>query len=83
MKPPCLLLLIEVDMSKFSELENNTKKNLLLNIGVGLGFMSFLYQSCNQSFANIYPDVNAMIDSDFKINNDFVIFLSLFLVTRV
>ena len=28
----------------------------------------------------MYPDVNAMIDSDFKINNDFlVIFLSLFL----
>lgn len=60
----------EIDMSAIFELRSQYKEDFKAKHGVGLGFMSFFTLSVVRAL-KMYPDVNAMIDGDFKISNEF------------
>ncbi|MDF2552468.1 MAG: odhB [Chryseobacterium sp.] len=60
----------EVDMSEIFRLRKQYKEEFAQKHGVGLGFMSFFTKAVTRAL-KLYPDVNASIDGDFKINYDF------------
>ncbi|WP_196885694.1 2-oxoglutarate dehydrogenase complex dihydrolipoyllysine-residue succinyltransferase [Aureivirga sp. CE67] len=60
----------EVDMKPIFDLRNEFKEEFKAKHGVGLGFMSFFTLACTRAL-QMYPDVNAMIDGDYKITHDF------------
>lgn len=60
----------EVDMSEIFRIRKQYKDEFVAKHGVGLGFMSFFTKAVTRAL-KMYPDVNASIDGDFKINYDF------------
>ena len=60
----------EVDMQPIFDLRNTYKEDFKAKHGVGLGFMSFFTKAVTRAL-QMYPDVNSMIDGDFKISYDF------------
>ena len=60
----------EVDMSEIFRIRKQYKEEFAAKHGVGLGFMSFFTKAVTRAL-QMYPDVNAMIDGDYKINNEF------------
>ncbi len=60
----------EVDMSEIFRLRKQYKEEFAQRHGVGLGFMSFFTKAVTRAL-QMYPDVNASIDGDFKLNYDF------------
>jgi len=60
----------EVDMSEIFRLRKLYKEKFSQKHGVGLGFMSFFTKAVTRAL-KLYPDVNAAIDGDQKINYDF------------
>ena len=60
----------EVDMSEIFRLRKLYKEEFTQKHGVGLGFMSFFTKAVTRAL-KLYPDVNAAIDGDQKINYDF------------
>jgi len=60
----------EVDMSEIFRLRKQYKEEFAQKHGIGLGFMSFFTKAVTRAL-QLYPDVNASIDGDFKINYDF------------
>ena len=61
----------EVDMSAIFELRKKYKDEFKAKHGVGLGFMSFFTKAVVRAL-QMYPDVNSMIDGDYKISYDFM-----------
>ena len=60
----------EVDMSEIFRLRKQYKEEFAQKHGVGLGFMSFFTKAVTRAL-QLYPDVNASIDGDYKIHYDF------------
>ena len=60
----------EVDMTAIYDLRNQFKEDFKNKHGVGLGFMSFFTKAVTRAL-KLYPDVNSMIDGDYKIAYDF------------
>lgn len=60
----------EVDMSEIFRIRKQYKDEFSAKHGVGLGFMSFFTKAVTRAL-QMYPDVNASIDGDFKVNYDF------------
>ncbi|UOE39198.1 2-oxoglutarate dehydrogenase complex dihydrolipoyllysine-residue succinyltransferase [Chryseobacterium oryzae] len=60
----------EVDMSEIFRLRKQYKEEFAQKHGVGLGFMSFFTKAVTRAL-QMYPDVNASIDGDYKVNYDF------------
>lgn len=60
----------EVDMSEIFRIRKQYKDEFIAKHGVGLGFMSFFTKAVTRAL-QLYPDVNASIDGDFKVNYDF------------
>jgi 2-oxoglutarate dehydrogenase E2 component (dihydrolipoamide succinyltransferase) len=60
----------EVDMSAIFEIRNQYKETFKEKHGVGLGFMSFFTLAVVRAL-DLYPDVNSMIDGDYKITYDY------------
>ncbi|MBA3985069.1 MAG: 2-oxoglutarate dehydrogenase complex dihydrolipoyllysine-residue succinyltransferase [Flavobacteriales bacterium] len=60
----------EVDMSAIFALREKYKEDFKNKHGVGLGFMSFFTLAVVRAL-EMYPDVNSMIDGDYKITYDF------------
>ncbi len=60
----------EVDMSPIFELRKEYKETFKAKHGVSLGFMSFFTLAVVRAL-ELYPDVNSMIDGDYKITYDF------------
>lgn len=60
----------EVDMSEIFRIRKQYKEEFAAKHGVGLGFMSFFIKAVTRAL-QMYPDVNASIDGDYKINYDF------------
>jgi 2-oxoglutarate dehydrogenase E2 component (dihydrolipoamide succinyltransferase) len=60
----------EVDMSEIFRIRKQYKDEFAQKHGVGLGFMSFFTKAVTRAL-KMFPDVNASIDGDFKINYDF------------
>lgn len=60
----------EVDMTAIFDLRNQYKEDFKNKHGVGLGFMSFFTLAVVRAL-EMYPDVNSMIDGDYKITYDF------------
>ena len=60
----------EVNMQPIFDLRAQYKEDFKAKHGVGLGFMSFFTLAVVRAL-KIYPDVNSMIDGDFKIEHDF------------
>ena len=60
----------EVDMQPIFELRKEFKEDFKSKHGVGLGFMSFFTLAVVRAL-KLFPDVNSMIDGDFKIVHDF------------
>ena len=60
----------EVDMSEIFRLRKQYKEEFAQKHNVGLGFMSFFTKAVTRAL-QLYPDVNASIDGDYKINYDF------------
>ncbi|SMP10008.1 2-oxoglutarate dehydrogenase complex dihydrolipoyllysine-residue succinyltransferase [Chryseobacterium profundimaris] len=60
----------EVDMSEIFRLRKLYKEEFAQRHGIGLGFMSFFTKAVTRAL-QMYPDVNASIDGDFKVNYDF------------
>ncbi len=60
----------EVDMGPIFELRNQYKDVFKEKHGVGLGFMSFFTLAVVRAL-DLYPDVNSMIDGDYKVTYDF------------
>ena len=60
----------EVDMSAIFELRKKHKENFKEKHGVSLGFMSFFTLAVVRAL-DLYPDVNSMIDSDYKVTYDY------------
>ncbi|MXV38736.1 2-oxoglutarate dehydrogenase complex dihydrolipoyllysine-residue succinyltransferase [Flavobacteriaceae bacterium Ap0902] len=61
----------EVDMSGIFEVRNKYKEEFKEKHGVGLGFMSFFTKAVVRAL-QMFPDVNAMIDGDYKVKYDFM-----------
>jgi 2-oxoglutarate dehydrogenase E2 component (dihydrolipoamide succinyltransferase) len=61
----------EVNMQPIFDLRKDYKENFKAKHGVGLGFMSFFTKAVVRAL-EMYPDVDSMIDGDFKINYDFI-----------
>ncbi|MES2386379.1 MAG: 2-oxoglutarate dehydrogenase complex dihydrolipoyllysine-residue succinyltransferase [Bacteroidota bacterium] len=61
----------EVDMKPIMDLRNKYKDKFKEKHGVGLGFMSFFARACSVALLE-WPAVNAMIDGDEIVYNDFV-----------
>ncbi len=60
----------EVDMTEIFRIRKQYKDEFSQKHGVGLGFMSFFTKAVTRAL-QMYPDVNASIDGDFKVNYDF------------
>jgi 2-oxoglutarate dehydrogenase E2 component (dihydrolipoamide succinyltransferase) len=60
----------EVDMSSVFSVRNNHKDAFLEKHGVKLGFMSFFTKAVVRAL-NLFPDVNSMMDGDYKIAYDY------------
>jgi len=60
----------EVDMQPIFDLRKQFKEVFKEKHGVGLGFMSFFTKAVVRAL-QLYPDVNSMIDGDYKITYDF------------
>lgn len=60
----------EVDMSEIFRIRKQYKDEFSQKHGIGLGFMSFFTKAVTRAL-QMYPDVNASIDGDFKVNYDF------------
>ena len=60
----------EVDMQPIFELRKEYKERFKEKHGVGLGFMSFFTLAVVRAL-KLFPDVNSMIDGDYKITHDF------------
>ena len=60
----------EVDMSAIFELRKQYKEQFKEKHGVGLGFMSFFTLAVVRAL-ELFPDVNSMIDGDYKITYDY------------
>jgi 2-oxoglutarate dehydrogenase E2 component (dihydrolipoamide succinyltransferase) len=60
----------EVDMTAIYALRNEYKDAFKAKHNVGLGFMSFFTKAVTRAL-KMYPDVNSMIDGDFKTTYDF------------
>ncbi|WP_185868534.1 2-oxoglutarate dehydrogenase complex dihydrolipoyllysine-residue succinyltransferase [Blattabacterium cuenoti] len=60
----------EIDMKEIFLIRKKYKKRFKEKHGVNLGFMSFFTMACVRSL-KLYPDVNAMIDGNEKINFDY------------
>lgn len=60
----------EVDMSSIFDLREKYKEEFKNKHGVGLGFMSFFTLAVVRAL-EMYPDVNSMIDGDYKITYDY------------
>ena len=60
----------EVNMQPIFDLRSQYKEEFKEKHGVGLGFMSFFTLAVVRAL-KMYPDVNSMIDGDFKISHDF------------
>lgn len=60
----------EVDMGPIFELRKKYKETFKEKHGVSLGFMSFFTLAVVRAL-ELYPDVNSMIDGDYKITYDF------------
>ena len=60
----------EVDMSEIFRIRKQYKEEFTQKHGIGLGFMSFFTKAVTRAL-QLYPDVNASIDGDYKINYDF------------
>ncbi|MDQ1096383.1 MULTISPECIES: 2-oxoglutarate dehydrogenase complex dihydrolipoyllysine-residue succinyltransferase [Chryseobacterium] len=60
----------EVDMSEIFRIRKQYKDEFAQKHGIGLGFMSFFTKAVTRAL-QLYPDVNASIDGDFKVNYDF------------
>lgn len=60
----------EVDMKPIFDLRKEFKEDFKAKHGVSLGFMSFFTLAVVRAL-ELYPDVNSMIDGDYKILHDF------------
>lgn len=60
----------EVDMTAIYDLRNQYKDEFKNKHSVGLGFMSFFTKAVTRAL-QLYPDVNSMIDGDYKVAYDF------------
>ena len=60
----------EVNMQPIFDLRSKHKENFKTKHGVNLGFMSFFTLACVRAL-KMYPAVNAMMDGDYMITNDF------------
>lgn len=60
----------EVNMQPIFNLRNEYKEAFKAKHGVGLGFMSFFTLAVVRAL-KMYPDVNSMIDGDYKVMHDF------------
>ena len=60
----------EVNMQPIFDLRTVYKDNFKTKHGVSLGFMSFFTKAVVRAL-QLYPEVNSMIDGDFKISYDF------------
>jgi len=60
----------EVDMKPIFDLRKEFKDDFKAKHGVSLGFMSFFTLAVVRAL-KMYPDVNSMIDGDYKITHDF------------
>ena len=60
----------EVNMQPIFDLRTQYKEDFKAKHGVGLGFMSFFTLAVVRAL-KMYPDVNSMIDGDFKLEHDF------------
>ena len=60
----------EVNMQPIFDLRKDFKEDFKSKHGVSLGFMSFFTKAVVRAL-QLYPDVNSMIDGDFKISYDF------------
>ncbi|WP_111709019.1 2-oxoglutarate dehydrogenase complex dihydrolipoyllysine-residue succinyltransferase [Lutibacter citreus] len=60
----------EVDMKPIFDLRKDFKEDFKAKHGVGLGFMSFFTLAVVRAL-KMYPDVNSMLDGDYKISHDF------------
>ncbi|CAA0146155.1 2-oxoglutarate dehydrogenase complex dihydrolipoyllysine-residue succinyltransferase [Tenacibaculum maritimum] len=60
----------EVNMQPIFDLRQEFKEDFKAKHGVGLGFMSFFTLAVVRAL-KMYPDVNSMIDGDYKISHDF------------
>lgn len=60
----------EVDMQPIFDLRKKYKEAFKEKHGVGLGFMSFFTLAVVRAL-KLFPDVNSMIDGDYKISYDF------------
>ena len=60
----------EVDMKPIFDLRKEFKEDFKAKHGVGLGFMSFFTLAVVRAL-KMYPDVNSMIDGDYKVTHDF------------
>ena len=60
----------EVDMNAVFEVRNQHKDAFLEKHGVKLGFMSFFTKAVVRAL-QLYPDVNSMMDGDYKISYDY------------
>ncbi len=60
----------EVDMSEIFRIRKQYKEEFAQKHGVGLGFMSFFTKAVTRAL-QLFPDVNASLDGDFKTNYDF------------
>ena len=60
----------EVDMKPVFDLRKEYKEDFKTKHGVGLGFMSFFTLAVVRAL-ELYPDVNSMIDGDYKVLHDF------------
>ncbi|MBL0736008.1 2-oxoglutarate dehydrogenase complex dihydrolipoyllysine-residue succinyltransferase [Flavobacterium sp. GN10] len=61
----------EVNMTPINQIRNEYKDAFKAKHGgLGLGFMSFFTKAVTRAL-QLYPDVNSMMDGDYKINYDF------------
>ncbi|SFU58072.1 2-oxoglutarate dehydrogenase E2 component [Pustulibacterium marinum] len=60
----------EVDMTAIFDLRKEYKDAFKSKHGVSLGFMSFFTKAVVRAL-QLYPDVNSMIDGDYKVSYDF------------
>lgn len=60
----------EVDMSAIFDIRSKYKDQFKDKHGVSLGFMSFFTLACSRALG-LFPDVNSMVDGDYKISYDF------------
>jgi 2-oxoglutarate dehydrogenase E2 component (dihydrolipoamide succinyltransferase) len=60
----------EVNMTPINLIRNEYKEAFKAKHGVSLGYMSFFTKAVTRAL-KLYPDVNSMMDGDYKIAYDF------------